>query len=81
MPILYSYTCTQCCHDFDAFSSMDDRGDMTCEKCGNSGVIKNVGNNGGFRLLGGGWESDGYTGILAHDKGFINQFGKQKDKD
>ena len=74
----YQYQCDSCDNKFEADLPVDDRDrwvDKKCPEC-HGNFKRSIGNSGGFRLLGGGWESDGYTGLYGNSDEFKKNFGK-----
>jgi len=74
----YEYYCTGCSASFEMDLSIDQRDEPCKGLCGlcDSEVRRAVGNGGGFRLLGRGWESDSYATHFGDTDEFKNGVGK-----
>jgi putative FmdB family regulatory protein len=60
----YDYYCGECGNIFELHLPVAERDEPLkglCKACDAAEIKRGVGNNGGFRLLGGGWESDNYA--------------------
>jgi putative FmdB family regulatory protein len=76
MAVMYQYLCSSCSYEFEELHTVAQRDEASCPKCGSSETTRSVGYSGQFKVNGYS-EANGYSGILGHDKDFINQFGKQ----
>ncbi len=77
----YEYECATCGTMIEYDLPVANRDEHVDEKCPCGGTMRRcIGNNGGFRLLGGRWASDGYSGIYGNTDEFKGKFGSMTDK-
>lgn len=64
----YEYICDRCTEELEDDRPIEERDYETlCPSCGNP-MRRAIGNKGGFRLKGSGWERDGYSDYVGDDK-------------
>lgn len=57
----YEYICKACQHTWEATQSIKDAPLEECPECGKPEAQRLISGGTGFRLLGGGWASEGYS--------------------
>jgi len=60
MPI-YTYKCRECKDESEELQKMDATPPKACSKCKAKGSLERTMGLSNFQLVGGGWESDGYS--------------------
>ncbi len=73
----YEYKCLECGKSFEEDLPVKDRHypcELPCSFCGGH-VQKLIGNKGGFKLLGYGWEKDSYATYYGDTPEFKERFG------
>ena len=74
---LYEYECQDCQDTFVDQLPIAERNapcEAKCIKCGGQ-LFRKCGNNGGFQLVGDGWERDGYATHYGDTPEFKKRFG------
>jgi len=57
---VYEYECWKCREVFEVEHGMNDRPDVQCPKCGETGWVDRIISKSSFVLKGKGWGKDGY---------------------